>query len=134
MAFWGAPIKMDNHPDMAVMAAINMVKRLEDLNRELVTRGLDFEVRIGIGINSGSAILGNIGSERKLNYTIVGDTVNLASRLQDITKQYQCSIVISEHTHERLSTNITCSMLDKVQLRGKAGQICIYEPVSCKLF
>jgi len=129
MAFWGAPIRMDDHPDMAVKAAINMVRRLEALNRELAEKGLDFEVKIGIGINSGDAILGNIGSEKKLNYTIVGDTVNLASRLQDMTKQYKCSIVISEHTYKRMGKDIECRLLDTVQVRGKVEKVGIYTPV-----
>lgn len=133
MAFWGAPIRMEAHPDMAVMTALDMVERLDDLNRELAEKGVDFEVRIGIGVNSGDAILGNIGSERKLNYTVVGDTVNLASYLQDMTKQYNCSIVISEHTYNRLGYNIKCRLIDAVEVRGRAGQVGIYEPLSCEL-
>ncbi|MGA1845190.1 MAG: CHASE2 domain-containing protein [bacterium] len=128
MAFWGASAG-DVHPRQAVVAAIDMIHALEPLGNELRERGFDFDLNIGIGINSGSAILGTIGSQDKLNYTIVGDTVNVASRLQELTKTYECPIIISESTYRMLGTDIPCRLVDVIHVRGKEKRIRIYEPV-----
>lgn len=128
MAFWGAPLNIPDHPDVAVMSALKMLKKLKSLNAELRDRGFDFELKIGIGINSGDAILGNIGCEKKLNYTVVGDTINLASRLQGLTKVYGCPVIISEFTYNRLKVDIPCRVIDSVRVRGKQEMIKIYEP------
>ncbi|MGA1868213.1 MAG: CHASE2 domain-containing protein [bacterium] len=130
MAFWGAPLILDDHPDRAVITGINMIKEAFILNSKLKEQGFDLDLKIGVGINSGDAILGNIGSQNKLNYTIVGDTVNLASRLEGLTKTYGCPVIISEYTYNRLKDNIPCRVIDEVKVRGKCQLTKLYEPLS----
>ncbi len=127
MAFWGAPIKMENHPDMAVKTAINMIKELEKINEEIQSKGINHTIKIGFGINSGSAIVGNIGSERRLSYTVIGDAVNLAARLESITKNWGAEIIISEFTREKLDPKIPCRVIDRVEVRGKKDKIKIFQ-------
>jgi len=128
MAFWGAPIYVDNHSELALMAAMEMIDRLNGVNKELETLEMG-PIDIGIGINSGDVILGNIGSERKLDYTIIGDSVNLASRLEGITKNYGYKIVVSESTYQQISMDIPFLMLDEVRVKGKQEPIKIYAPL-----
>src|SRR5574341_53454 len=128
MAFWGAPVPTKDHAEKAVLAAVEMAGALKDVNHELKERGLDMEVKIGIGLNSGVATIGNIGSEKKKNYTVVGDTVNLASRLESITKEYNSLIVLSEYTYERIKDRIDCSVLGNVKVKGREQPVTIYAP------
>jgi adenylate cyclase len=128
MAFWGAPVPTKDHAEKAVLAAMEMAGALKDVNRELKERGLDMEVKIGIGLNTGVATIGNIGSEKKKNYTVVGDTVNLASRLESITKEYNSLIVLSEYTYERIKDRIDCSVLGNVKVKGREQPVTIYAP------
>jgi adenylate cyclase len=129
MAYWGTPLEIKNHPEQAVIAAISMINAMESLKEEFRERGFDLDPKIGIGINSGHAILGNIGSEDRLNYTVVGDTVNVASRLQELTKFYECPIIISESTCNRIKQDIPCRLIDAIRLRGKKKYLRIYEPL-----
>lgn len=129
MAFWGAPVKDASHAENAVKAAIEMIQELEFVNRELREKGLNINLRIGVGINTGEATIGEIGSEKKKNYTIVGDTVNLASRLESITKEYNSPIVLSEYTYERIKNTIECSALGNVKVKGREQPVTIYKPV-----
>ncbi len=130
MAFWGAPIKEDDHPDLAVSAAIGLIKRLERVNEELKSLDLgDFKVNIGVGVNSGDAIIGNVGSDRKRDYTAIGDTVNLASRLESLNKNFGTNIIISEFTRQRLKGNVVTRIIDEVEVRGKKDKVKIYEPM-----
>lgn len=128
MAFWGAPVADDAHADKALRAAIDMHRRVRDVNAWIRARGYP-EIAIGIGIHSGSVILGNIGSERKLDYTIIGDNVNLASRLEGLTKQYGVPLLVSEDLRKRLTQPVPCYVLDMVRVKGKQEPICIYAPV-----
>lgn len=125
MAFWGAPIHEPNHADLALQAAIDMHYRLKDVNGWLREKQYP-EIQIGIGINTGNVILGNIGSVQKLDYTVIGDNVNLASRLEGLTKPYGANIVISEYTRARLETPVPCHTLDLVRVKGKSVPIRIY--------
>ncbi|MBI5141013.1 MAG: adenylate/guanylate cyclase domain-containing protein [Nitrospirae bacterium] len=127
MAFWGAPIRIDNHPLRAVETACKMIRELDEVNREIREMGIDYKIRIGIGINSGPAVLGNIGSARKLSYTVIGDTVNLASRLESLNKNFGTSILISENTFRRLEGGVPCRIIDKVTVRGKKEDVRIFE-------
>jgi len=129
MAFWGAPIRLEDHADRGVKAAIEMQRALLKVNEELSTMGLP-SVVIGVGLNSGEVILGNIGSARKLDYTIIGDNVNLASRLEGLTKLYGTPIIISEHTHEQLHRPVPCAVVDLVQVKGKQIPIRLYWPLA----
>jgi adenylate cyclase len=125
MALWGAPLKTVDHAEKAVRAACEMIGRLEGLNRSLLEQGYP-PIRIGIGIHSGEAILGNIGSERKLDYTVIGDTVNLASRIEGLTKDYSCDILISEATNNLIGKGFRCSRVDTVKVKGKEVPVNVY--------
>ncbi len=126
MAFWGAPVKTTDHAEKAVLAAQEMLVALKQVNATLQERGFGHEVKIGIGINTGVATLGEIGSEKKKNYTIVGDAVNLASRLESITKEYKSPLVFSEYTYERVKNNVGCKLLGNVKVKGREQPVTIY--------
>jgi len=84
------------------------------------------EVKIGVGINTGIATIGEIGSEKKKNYTIVGDTVNLSSRLESITKEYKSPLIFSEYTYEKIKDKIHCTQLGNVKVKGREQPVHIY--------
>lgn len=128
MAFWGAPIKVDDHGMRAVLAALDMRRQLDIYNQGLVAKGA-IPLEIGIGINTGAVILGNIGSEKKLDYTVIGDNVNLASRMEGLTKVYGSPILITESTYEEVHTSIPCRLIDMVRVVGKQKGIRIYQPL-----
>lgn len=129
MAFWGAPIRASDHPRRAVAAALEMHRRLKEVNARLETKGWP-HIRMGIGINTGDVILGNIGSEKKLDYTVIGDNVNLASRLESLTKEYDCPLLISESTYAVLGDELPCAIVDQVRVRGKQHPVRIYRPLA----
>ncbi len=126
MAFWGAPVETADHAERAVLAGQEMLEGLKEVNRILKERGFQHEIRVGIGINSGVATIGNIGSEQKKNYTIVGDTVNLAARLESITKEYKTPLLFSEYTHERIKRKIDCRRVGNVTVKGREQAVDIY--------
>ncbi len=128
MAFWGAPVSTEDHAEKAVLAAVEMLDALQDVNRTLRDRGFDLDLKIGIGLNTGAATIGSIGSEKKLNYTVVGDTVNLASRLEGLTKEYDSALILSEHTYERVKDKIACTPLCSVKVKGRERPVEIYKP------
>ncbi len=128
MAFWGAPIISKDHPDQATLSALDMVERLNEVNQWIVEKGLD-PIAIGIGIHTGDAILGNIGSENKLDYTIIGDNVNLASRIEGLTKEYGVQILITEDTFDQLTLDIPCLIVDVVRVKGKKRPIKVLQPL-----
>ena len=97
MAIYGVPFAKDIDADSAVLTGIQMMKALTELNQELKAQSKP-PIYIGIGINTGNVIAGNIGSSKRVEYTVVGDTVNLASRLESLTKYYKTPFIISEHT------------------------------------
>jgi len=126
MAFWGAPVKMSDHAEQAVLAGKEMIGALEQVNVTLREKGLDMEVKIGVGINTGVATIGEIGSEKKKNYTIVGDTVNLASRIESITKEYKSPLIYSEYTHAQVKDKIEGRLLGNVKVKGREKPVDIY--------
>ncbi|MGD1898209.1 MAG: GAF domain-containing protein [Phormidesmis sp.] len=126
MAVFGAPLPLENHAWAAVRAALDMRRRLAIFNQERVRQG-EPELRIGIGLSSGEVVSGNIGSQRKMEYTVIGDGVNLSSRLESITKQYGCDIVLSEHTYELCQDRIRVRELDLIRVKGKLEPVKIYE-------
>ncbi len=128
MCFWGAPIRAPDHAERAVRCALAMLERLREVNRRLRSKGHP-EVDIGIGINTGRAVLGNIGSERKLDYTAIGDEVNLASRLEGLNKVYGTHVLVSESTVRALPPEIPCAVVDKVRVKGKTRPIRVYRPL-----
>ena len=128
MAYWGAPVKMDEHAFHATRAAMEMEKRLTHVNAWLTEQKYP-TLAIGVGLHTGHAILGNIGSDTKLDYTIIGDTVNLASRMEGLTKQYQCCILITETTYADVEQQIICRLVDLVRVKGKQQPVRIYQPL-----
>tara|TARA_B100000424_G_scaffold160827_1_gene123180 strand:- start:215 stop:832 length:618 start_codon:yes stop_codon:yes gene_type:complete len=128
MAFWGAPVKNIDHAFDAVMSAMEMRDTKDELNEELNEHGWP-SINFGIGLHTGSVILGNIGSVRRLDYTIIGDNVNLGSRIEGLTKYYGCTILITEYTYQDIKTRILCRPIDVVQVKGKTKGIMIYEPL-----
>lgn len=128
MAFWGAPVKNENHAIDAVDTAIQMLEKLKLLNLDLNNQGHD-SLKIGIGIQTGDVIVGNIGSEKRLDYTVIGDNVNTASRFEGLTKQYGVEILIGENTYQLVKDKYLCRILDLVQAKGKSNAVRVYEPI-----
>jgi|YNPMSStandDraft_1061717.scaffolds.fasta_scaffold00013_82 adenylate cyclase len=129
MAFWGAPIPQEDHALLACCTALEMVKELERLNKELPE---DLNLNIGIGINSGYAIVGNMGSSSRMDYTLIGDTVNTGSRLEGVNKFYKTQIIISEYTYEKIKDYFYIRLIDKITAKGKTIPIKIYEIIDYK--
>ena len=126
MAFWGAPVKNDDHAYFACVASIAQLIALEKLQKEWSERGIPV-LDIGIGVNSGQAVVGNMGSSHRMDYTLMGDTVNLGSRLEGVTKTYGVRIVISEYTYEKVKDRVYARELDLVRVKGKLEPVRIYE-------
>jgi adenylate cyclase len=126
MAFWGAPVKTDDHAERAVLAGQEMLEGIKEVNRILKERGFGHEIKIGIGINTGTATIGSIGSEIKKNYTVVGDTVNLSSRLESITKEQKVPLLFSEYTYEKIKDKIACKRVGNVTVKGREHAVDIY--------
>jgi len=126
MAFFGAPIPMEKHAHFACRAALQTLTKLFELQREFAAKGLP-QIDIGIGLNSGEVSAGNMGSQTVRSYTVMGDAVNLASRLEGINKQYGTRIVLSEFTYERVKEAFTCREIDWVRVKGKSKPVKIYE-------
>jgi adenylate cyclase len=127
MAFWGAPLPQDDHYKRAVLASFEMHKQMENLSAIFLTRGLPAPT-IGIGINSGLMNVGNMGSRYRLAYTVIGDAVNLASRLQSATRQYNVDTIVGENT-AKLYPDMVLRELDTVALKGKTRTTHIFEPL-----
>ncbi len=127
MAFWGAPLKDTEHPRHALLAALEMQTRLAELMKEFEARGWPL-FRIGVGINTGIMTVGNMGSEFRRAYTVMGDSVNLASRLESLTKQYGVGIIVGEATM-RAVPEAVCRELDRVCVKGKLEPVVIFEPL-----
>jgi adenylate cyclase len=124
MAFWNAPLDDADHEANACDAALEMLARAEALNIELkreaeTNGGVYMPLRIGIGLNSGPCVVGNMGSDFRFNYSVLGDTVNLASRLESRTKDYRLSMVIGSRTAERAKAKFATMEIDLIQVKGK---------------
>lgn len=126
MAFWGAPIKNDRHAFFACQTAINCQKKLTELNDKWKKKGLP-ELYTRIGIHTGETIVGNMGSSERMNYTVIGDSVNLASRLEGVNKRYKTKIIISESTYQFVRKDFIVRPIDYVIVKGKEQPIKIYE-------
>jgi adenylate cyclase len=125
MAVYGAPIPFEDHPQMACATAVKMITELNMKMPEWLEQGYP-EFRIGVGINTGEMIAGNMGSEDRFDYTVMGDSVNLASRLEGLSKAYGTSIVISEFTASGID-GFTLRELDMVRVKGRAEPVRIFE-------
>jgi adenylate cyclase len=126
MALFGAPLDDPAHAEHAVAAAVDMVAELADLNRTWAAEGRA-QLDIGIGVNSGEMIAGNIGSSSIMSYTVIGDNVNLGARLEALNKDYRTRIIISDATRKRLTGNYDIRPLGEVVVRGKTRPVAIYE-------
>jgi len=127
MAFWGAPVTAPDHAEKAVLAAISMLDELKVLQANFKARNWP-HIDIGIGINTGMMSVGNMGSEFRMAYTVLGDAVNLGSRLEGLTKQYQVQLIISEYTRAQIPA-WSCRELDRVRVKGKDKPVTIFEPI-----
>ena len=132
MAFWNAPLDCDNHAEMAVKTAIECAKETEEIKKEFKSKGLP-EINIGSGVNTGTCIVGNMGSEMRLDYSVIGDAVNLAARLEAQTRNYKdengnvVPLLYSQYTKSLLS-DIDSIEVDKIKVKGKEELITIYKP------
>jgi adenylate cyclase len=126
MALFGAPLDDPDHADHAVATAVEMVKELGELNRGWAAQGMP-QLDIGVGVNSGDMIAGNIGSSSIMSYTVIGDNVNLGSRLESLNKEYKTRIIISDATRARLTTAYEMRPLGDVVVKGKSKAVAIFE-------
>ena len=131
MAFWGAPSNFSNHAEKACHASILVRNNLHTLSRQWENQGkLPFHTRIGI--HTGNVIVGNMGYKERLNYTVIGDAVNVSSRLEGINKVYGTEIIVSENTYEQCSDNYEFRLLDRVSLLGRYEGMNVYELITFK--
>jgi adenylate cyclase len=128
MAFWGAPVDTPDHAHLAVKSAIEMAQAVRDINIDHRARGLP-DIGIGIGINTGTMCVGDMGSNIRRAYTVIGDSVNLGSRLEGLSKTYGIDIVVSEATR-KLASKFAWQELDRVRVKGKEQAVAIFWPVA----
>ena len=126
MAFWGAPVDTSDHASLAVKTSIEMASAIKKLNHEHQSKGLP-EIGIGIGLNTGIMCVGDMGSDIRRSYTVIGDAVNLGSRLEGLSKTYGLDIVVSESTR-KLAPDFVWQELDKVRVKGKDQAVAIFWP------
>jgi adenylate cyclase len=126
MAFFNAPVDIKDHADASCVSALEMIKRLEVLNKELALEGIN-PIRIGIGINTANVVVGNMGSDTRFNYTVIGDGVNLASRIEGLTKNYGVDILITEFTVAKISDKFIYREIEPVKVKGKDEAVLLYE-------
>jgi adenylate cyclase len=128
MAFWGAPVELQDHASLAVKTALEMANAVRKLNDEHQAKGIP-QINIGIGLNTGTMCVGDMGSHVRRSYTVIGDAVNLGSRLEGLSKAYGVDIVVSETTR-RLATEFAWQELDRVRVKGKEQAVAIYWPAA----
>ena len=128
MCFWGAPLPQEDHALFACRCALEQSKALNELNENWP---VEKRINIGIGINSGIMTVGNVGSEGRMNYTLMGDPVNLGARLEGTNKQYGTQIIISENTYGLVKDHVIVRELDNIRVKGKNKPVVIYELVDC---
>lgn len=125
MAFWNAPIDIPNHRTMAIRTAVEMVHKLKDLNNSMEF-GSGNTLNIGIGINTGNCVVGNMGSKQRFDYSVLGDAVNLASRLEGVSKNYDATIIIGYDTYNKIRNKYHFKKLDQIKVKGKSNLVSIY--------
>jgi len=126
MAFFNAPVDVKNHTEQACLCALDMIDKLHLLNKELEKENIP-ALHIGIGINTAEVIVGNMGSTQRFNYTVMGDGVNLAARVESITKRYGVSILITEFTAKKLTDKFIYRKIEAVAVKGKEESVLLYE-------
>ncbi len=120
MAVFGAPVSYHDHALRAVKAALEMKDRVKEIQEK-------YPIKIGIGINSGLMVCGNIGSHKRMDYTVIGDNVNLAARIEPLTKEFEVEVIISEKTYQAVANAVTAHDLGSVKVRGREKEIRLYE-------
>jgi adenylate cyclase len=128
MAFWGAPVDLPDHARLAVKTSLEMSNAVRKLNEEHRAKGIP-EIGVGVGLNTGNMCVGDMGSEIRRAYTVIGDSVNLGSRLEGLSKVYGVDIVVSESTR-KLAPDFAWQELDRVRVKGKKEAVAIYWPVA----
>ena len=126
MAFYNAPVDVQNHADEACLSALEMIERLNALNAELKAEGIA-SIHIGIGINTADVVVGNMGADTRFNYTVMGDGVNLASRVEGLTKNYGIEILITEFTFKSLEADFITREIEPVVVKGKDEAVLLYQ-------
>ena len=129
MAFWGAPKLQPDHARRACLAALDMMAELGQLNKEFEQQGIP-RLNIGIGLNTGPMSVGNMGSARRFDYTVMGDAVNLGSRLEGLNKEYGTNVILSETTLAQAGADVRARFLDLVAVKGKQEPAAVYELIS----
>ncbi len=127
MAYFGAPAEQLDHADRAVRCALAMQAALDRLNTERVRRGA-VALRMGVGLHSGRVVLGDIGAPRRRDYTAIGDTVNVAARIEQLTKRQGVPILVSEETRARVHGGVVFTPTEAVSVKGKAAPVRTYAP------
>lgn len=130
MAFWNAPLPCENHADAAVRAAMQIEEKTNELKEVYKSRGLP-DINVGTGVNTGDCIVGNMGSESRFDYSVIGDAVNLAARLEATAARHEYleyKTIISSHTRDRLSSEFACKDIGSIKVKGKEELISIYYP------
>ena len=125
MAFWNAPVDEPNHAKKAVKTALQMMESLDEFNKEITDEGIP-AFGMGLGINTGTVVVGNMGSDQRFDYTCLGDVVNLASRLEGQSKPYGVRIVLGPHTAEQVKEEFPVVELDCIAVKGKTEGIKIF--------
>lgn len=129
MCFWGAPLPQEDHALRACRSALEQMKALKELNKEFPE---EKQINIGIGLNSGKMTVGNMGSLQRMDYTLIGDNVNLGARLEGTNKHYLTNIIISEYTYGLVKDHMIVRELDNIRVKGKNKPVLIYELIDEK--
>ena len=133
MAFWNAPLDCENHAEMAVRTSVECAVETEALKQSFKDKGLP-EINIGSGVNTGTCIVGNMGSDSRFDYSVIGDAVNLAARLEAATRNYKkddggiVNTLYSSYTQEQLPEDMKGDEIDKIKVKGKDELVTIYKP------
>ena len=127
-AAFGAPIAIENNEQNAVLSAIHMIRKLKDLNKKYLEK-IGREIVVGIGINSGEVVAGNLGSEDRIDYSLTGDTVNTGKRIEMITKDHPNSILVSHNVYEKTKDHFKYKEFEPLQVKGKKNKISVYQVI-----
>ncbi|MBM4427162.1 MAG: adenylate/guanylate cyclase domain-containing protein, partial [Chloroflexi bacterium] len=132
IAFFGEPVPYKDHAARSIRASLDMRIALAELKEQWAKEGRSITIEMGIGINSGEVFVGLLGSEQRINYTVIGDNANLAARLQDLTKTYAWPILVSESTYEQVKDEFDAELADAVTVKGKTKPVNVYKIVGRK--
>ena len=131
MALFGAPKELSNSEELAVRTAIEMQEKMKEFRAAMKLRGKK-EISIGVGLNAGEVIVGNIGSGQQMNYTVIGDVANTASRMESLTKEYKRDIIISQSVYDKVKDIIVAEDLGEASIKGKLDKVKIYAVLGLK--